>query len=161
MEILNATWFELNEIIEGKEAEWNNTLSSFSNIKNVPELIKDSYGDFFVAGPCLVDDDELIVEYKARKFKKLTAWLKLQANEYNTRAELSSGENGPSTENVVRFNDTPESSGDFIGNDHTTNITLSNNKTSYGDYDKISHYADYSHRLVEEFRKTFLSVGLI
>ena len=109
------------------------------------------------------EDEDLLKKFARTKVGQIFAWLKASAEKYvmliqnlsNNKAKLLDDVKSSS---IARFNDTPQNSGDFSDDNHTSNITTTTNSSNVGTMmqrlneieDNIKQlYIDWS----DEFRK--------
>lgn len=147
--------YTLNEVLgkSGEEQTFLNTWKSFSNISEAGSLIIARYGHWFALA---ADPDLTEAELKSTcigKVALLTSWTKQRARKWNELQGLNPKNTSKST---TRFNDTPETNGDYSSLEHTTNITsVENESAAYREQRESADYDGVS-EAVEEFRKRWL-----
>lgn len=104
--------------------EWKN---SAPNLRSPGELIEARYGDW----DCLYCDSSLTdAEIKAKAYTlytSMTAWIKQYAPHYS---ELAGIEVANTAKSIAKFNDTPETAGDYSALEHTSTINQTENTSS-------------------------------
>lgn len=127
---------------------------SAPNLRQPGALIEARYGDW----DCLYCDSSLTdAEVKAKAYNLyscMTAWIKQYAPYYNEMAGISAKNTSKS---IAKFNDTPETAGDYSSLEHTSTINLTENEsTSFNEqFEKLSR--DYTTAAINQFRKQFLT----
>lgn len=128
--------------------------ASAPELSGIGEVIEARYGGWC----CLYCDSDMTdAEIKAQAYglySLMTAWVKQYGPHYG---ELAGIEAKSSTKSVSKFNDTPETAGDYSGLEHTSTITANEaESTSYSEaMDKARMDAFSS--AVNEFRRQFLT----
>lgn len=124
------------------------------NLRDAGATIEARYGDWC----CLYVVDGLTdAETKAKAinlYAKMTAWVKQYGPHWSELAGIEATNTSTST---ARFNDTPETAGDYSSLEHTSNITVSEGTTSsFAErYDKARE--DLTSDAIHAFRKAFLT----
>lgn len=131
--------------------EWNNTAP---NLRTPGELIEARYGDW----TCMYCDEGLTdTEIKAKAYTlytSMTAWIKQYAPHYN---ELAGIEVTNASKSTAKFNDTPETAGDYSSLEHTSTISMTENESSsFGEKWEKARY-DCTTAAINQFRKQFLT----
>lgn len=121
---------------------------------------------FYQEAIIYVDSDEtedFVEKFAKTKIGQIFAWWKSSMEKYglliqNLELNKSKLLNDVKSESIARFNDTPQNSGDFSDDNHTSNITTTTNSSNVGTMmqrlneieDNIKQlYLDWS----DEFRK--------
>lgn len=145
---------ELLSLVDGFTEFINEWKNSAPNLRSPGELIEARYGDW----DCLYCDSSLTdTEIKAKAYTLytcMTAWIKQYAPHYN---ELAGIEVTNTSKSIAKFNDTPETAGDYSSLEHTSTINLTENtSSSFRDqWEKTS--MDYTTAAINQFRKQFLT----
>lgn len=155
---MQETFYTLDEIIEGagQYSEWSMLLNDYPALVAVPLRLINHFNRYYYAQAKWSFMSITDETFFTRSYNRLKNWLLEQAEEYEKKAELSALQTGPSSENIIRYNDTPETSGDYTTVEHTTNITNSKTSNDYGDREKLQVYADWERKMIDAFRRRFL-----
>lgn len=128
----------------------NQWTSNASNLKNVGSILEARYAEW----DCLYCDSDLTAtEIKAKAYNlytQMTAWIKQYAPHWN---ELAGIEVKNSSKTIAKFNDTPETSGDYSSLEHTSTINLTENESISFSEQWERARIDYSSIAINEFRK--------
>lgn len=108
------------------------------------------YGDWIA----LYSSEEEAKANAINVLAQMTAWIKLYGPRYNSMQQIQPTSTATSKS---RFNDTPETAGDYSSVEHTTNITIAENTTSSYQEKLDEASRDYTIQAVNDFRKRFLT----
>ena len=149
---MTITYWTLSEVINYHAGltDWINCLSAYPELKNVPQELSEIYGNDYAAWS---EDPNMDL---SKRSLRMRYWLKQRAQELNDKITLFKSGTGSTKTNTSKFNDTPESAGDYSALEHTTSISSSTDSYKYGDMEKLQAYRNYILDLEEEFRKEFI-----
>lgn len=149
---MTTTYWTLQEVINyhSGQVDWMNCLAAYPELKNVPQELYNIYGEDFAAWS---EDPNMDLSKRALRMRY---WLVQRAQELNDKITLFKSGTGSTKTNTSKFNDTPESAGDYSTLEHTTSISSSTDSYKYGDMEKLQAYRNYILDLEEEFRKEFI-----
>ena len=127
-------------------------ISYYSAFTALIDKIKGLYGEWFALS-LLNSDPDHVKFWAIKTCDEMTAWFDIYAKNYQQLFEVLFDRN---VKNVSRFNDTPESKGDYSSLEHTTTITsnetIQNDPIS--DFNRLKE--SYEIKLANAFRKRFL-----
>lgn len=149
---MKMTYWTLNETIKynNGQPDWMTCLAAYPELANVPQELLNVYGEDFAAWS---EDPNMDLSKRAVRMRY---WLIQRAKELNDKMTLFKSGTGSTKTNTSKFNDTPESAGDYSGLEHTSSISTSTDSYQYGDMDKLQAYRNYILDLEEDFRKEFI-----
>lgn len=116
---MNITYFTLREITK----DWTDWISSpLTYPTQLVELIKTRYADDFAAW---LNDDQVanFEHWRAAIVKKMDVWLQTIAPTIEAKCAAQNEVSIGSSKTTNKFNDTPETAGDYSADEHTTTIT--------------------------------------
>ena len=152
---MNLTFYTMDEVLakSSMSTTFNQCLASFANLTNVTTTLTGNYSDWYGLWTQETDDAKVKAECISM-VTRWTSWLKMKAiywNDYMTRQKAFSGKN----ESISKYLDTPETSDDYSGDSHITNISKS--ETSQDNQLGFDALRPVEEMLVKEFRKTWLT----
>lgn len=147
-EFLEMTYYNDATIGEFLESAFN----AYEVSAGLAGLIKSLYGDWFVLS-LLDSDPDHVRAWAIKKAHEIFAWNEIHSGNYQKMLDVDFN---VASKNVSRFNDTPESQGDYSSLEHTTTITSNetNQNNPLNDFNRLKE--NYKLRLANAFRKRFL-----
>lgn len=138
--------------VKDNEKNFKNCLNDYPLLSNIPSLIIANYDSWF--GLWTKNIVSVAIEIECvNKVTDWIAWLQtraIYAQEYLTRQQGFTGV----SETLTKFVDTPETSSDYTGDAHTTNVTKAS--TSQDNIASLNALRPIIETIIHDFRKVWL-----
>ena len=117
--VINTTYYTYSELIQLSGTSLKNT-ENLPHIGKLIDIIYSSYQDDYAFW--IMEGEDKAVQAKKR-MNRLQAWLDTNAEKISASVEAVSSPSHGESKSSTRFNDTPQNTGTFEDDQHTTNYT--------------------------------------
>lgn len=146
-----TNYYTLNEVLMASSTGYTdfvNCLKNYSNLVDLPKYIYASYQDWYAL--IFEGEDSESSGAKYNQAARLEAWLNEKAHYWQDYIERQKGLSGKQS-STSKYLDTPETTSDYSGDTHITNITKA--EVEKDNTEGLNALRPYYEILMREFRK--------
>lgn len=145
---------------DGVELSGTTPFPSYSGVsRTLVNLIIQQYGHDYWGWYVASDDEEAIKAEWSRTMDSMDAWLKFATPELEALSEALSTDSTTESTSQTKFNDTPDTVGDYTADEHTSTISTSKTSGKLGTIEK-ANLASFN-RLMGDMAKRFAKAFIL